>query len=139
MVKVRALRVNRSYVAEPTLSALLTDLLSTQVLTEWQPSEALAPDRYVLTFSHHVLFDYAVERLLLRGTPEALVKRLTDDPELVIVVRPSLVLHFQHLWTADPRHAQFWHLVFQIIRADSFPKLAGFRPDRWGRADWYAV
>jgi hypothetical protein len=37
----------------------------------------------------------------LRGTPEALVKRLTDDPELIIVVRPSLVLHFQHLWTAD--------------------------------------
>ena len=123
MVKARALRVDRSYVAEPTLSALLTDLLSTQVLTEWQPSEALAPDRYVLTFSHHVLFDYAVERLLLRGTPEALVKRLTDDPELVIVVRPSLVLHFQHLWTADPRRAQFWHLVFQIIRAESIPEI----------------
>ena len=123
MVKARALRVDRSYVTEPTLSAPLTDLLSTQVLTEWQPSEALAPDRYVLTFSHHVLFDYAVERLLLRGTPEALVKRLTDDPELVIVVRPSLVLHFQHLWMADPRRAQFWHLVFQIIRAERIPEI----------------
>ena len=123
MVKARALRVDRSYVAEPTLSAPLTDLLSTQVLTEWQSSAALAPDRYVLTFSHHVLFDYAVERLLLRGTPETLVKRLTDDPELVIVVRPSLVLHFQHLWTADPRRAQFWDLVFQIIRAESIPEI----------------
>jgi hypothetical protein len=123
MVKARALRVDRSYVAEPTLSALLTDLLSTHILTEWQPAEALAPDRYVLTFSHHVLFDYAVERLLLRGTPEALVKRLTDDPELVIVVRPSLVLRFQHLWTADPRRVQFWHLVFQIVRAESIREI----------------
>jgi hypothetical protein len=48
-------------------------------------------------YSHHVLFDYAVARLVLRGDPSTLVKRLMDDPELAIVIRPSFSYHFQHL------------------------------------------
>jgi hypothetical protein len=99
-------------------STFLHDLLSMQVLTNWQPAPTVTPDHYVLTFAHHVLFDYAVARLLLRGAHEALVKRLADDPELVIVIRPSLLLHFRYLWAIDPRHEQFWSLVFQVIRAD---------------------
>jgi hypothetical protein len=107
MVSARVLRVNRSSVAAPGTSLVLDDLLSTHILTEWQSSPVGTPDQYVLTFAHHVLFDYAVARLLFRGTPEKLLTRLTDDPELVIVVRPSLLLHFQHLWTVDPLHAPF--------------------------------
>jgi hypothetical protein len=101
----------------------LTKGYTSQVLTEWQSSPVGTPDRYVLAFSHHVLFDYAVARLLLRGSPDVPVTRLTDDPELVIVIRPSLLLHFRHLWTDDPSRTPFWQLVFQIIRSDEIPEI----------------
>lgn len=123
MVKARALRVDRSRVVDSTSSTILNDLLSTQVLTEWQPSPTVTPDRYILTFSHHVLFDYAVERLLLRVTSATLVSRLSDDPELVLVVRPSLVLHFRHLWMVDDGHEHFWDLVLRIVRESGIPEI----------------
>jgi hypothetical protein len=123
MVQTRSLRADRSRVVDPTTSTFLHDLLSIQVLTNWQPAPTVTPDHDVITFAHHVLFDYAVARLLLRGTPAALVKRLADDPELLIVVRPSLLLHFRHLWTVDPRHEQFWSLVFQVIRTDGMREI----------------
>lgn len=123
MVAARMLRVNRAALADPASSATLNELLSSQVLTEWQPSPATLPDRYVLTFSHHALFDYAVARLLLRGTQEALVRRLVDDRELALVIRPSLLLHFQHLWMRNPDHLIFWGTVLQIMAADVVPEI----------------
>lgn len=123
MVEARALRLNRSTLAQLGNSPQLDDLLSNQVLVEWQPSPQVPPDRYVLAFSHHVLFDYAVARLLLRGTPEALVSRLVNDPELAVVVRPSLLLHFRHVWTVDRSRRPFWHLALRIIRADGIPEI----------------
>ena len=123
MVRSRVLRADRASVARPDTSALLNDLLSAQVLIEWQASPEAQPDRYILAFSHHVLFDYAVARLLFRGDAEKVIRRLAGDPELVIVVRPSLVLHFRHLWdvTLD-RHA-FWDLVFRVIANPDIPEI----------------
>jgi len=124
MVSDRELRISRSRIARPGTSAPLNDLLSTQVLIEWQPSPQTVPDRYVLAFAHHVLFDYAVARLLLRGTPDALVRRLENDRELAVVIRPSLVLHFHHLWTVDESRRQFWDVAFRIILSDQIPEVA---------------
>ena len=76
------------------------------------------PDRSVLTFSHHVLFDYAVARLLLRGTPDTLVTRLAGDPDMVLMIRPSIVLHFQWLWARDSARTPFWAAVFETFRAN---------------------
>jgi hypothetical protein len=123
MVRHCRLRVDRASVAEPGVSTWITDLLSHHVLAEWQPSPASAPDSYILTFSHHVLFDYAVERLLLRGEPEVLVARLSEDPDLILVVRPSLAFHFEHLWDLDPRHEQFWDVVFRIVHDSHIPEI----------------
>lgn len=124
MVEMRGLRVDRSAVGDAESSTHLNDLLSCHVLLEWQPSPNAPPDRYILAFSHNVLFDYAVARLLLRGTPEAFVNRLVSDPEMAIVVRPSLVLHFHHLWTADGERRQFWDLIFRVIRAEHVPEIS---------------
>lgn len=123
MVEERTLRLDRSAVARPETGIWLHDLLSAQILVEWQPSPEAAPERYIVAFSHNVLFDYAVARLLLRGTPEGLVRRLVNDPDLVVAIRPSLVLYFRHLWTADSNHEQFWDLVFQVIQADQIPEV----------------
>jgi len=123
MVKARTLRIDRSNVEGPATSIYLDDLLRTQVLVEWQPTPTARPDRYVLAFSHHVLFDYAVARLLFRGTPESFVGRLADDPELVLVVRPSLTLHFRHIWMVDRSREQFWNLVLRVIQEDQIPEI----------------
>lgn len=124
MVAARALRIDRSAVERAETSVVLDDLLSAQVLVEWQPLPEARPERYVLAFSHHVVFDYAVERLLLRGTPDQLIRRLGGDPDLTVFIRPSLVLHFYHLWRADSCHGQFWDLVFRVIRNDRLPEIA---------------
>src|ERR1700674_1014819 len=122
MVQQRQLRVARTEVADAAPGPWLHDLLREHVLAEWQPSPEAAPDRYVLTFSHHVLFDYAVERLLLRIGPPALVSRLSADRDLVLVVRPSLELHFEHLWNQpSPAHDQFWNTVFWFAQATEVP------------------
>jgi len=123
MVRARMLRVDRSYVVRQGTSALLNDLLSTEVLVEWQASPGAQPDRYTLAFSHHVLFDYAVAQLLFRGDAGKLIRRLTDDPDLVMVIRPSLVLHFHHHWGMDGNRQSFWELVFRIISADGIPEI----------------
>jgi len=123
MVKARVLRVDRSDVVRQDTSALLDDLLSNDVLVEWQASPGAQPDRYTLAFSHHVLFDYAVARLLLRGDPRKIIRRFTDDPDLPVVIRPSLVLHFRHLWSMGESRQDFWELVFRIISAEGIPEI----------------
>lgn len=123
MVANRSFRVDRSEIARAETGEILADLLSTQVLVEWQPSPEAKPERYILSFSHHVLFDYAVSRLLLRGDQKKVIQRLVNDRDLVIVIRPSLVFHFHYLWNADPEHQQFWGLIFQIIQTPEIPEI----------------
>lgn len=123
MVEHRSLRISRQSVDRPDTSAALNDLLSAQVLVEWQPSPAVKPDRYQLTFPHHVLFDYAVSRLILRGLSKDLVERLERDPDLFISIQPSLVFHYDHLWYSDRSRRQFWDLTFQVGRSSKIPEI----------------
>lgn len=123
MVAERVLYVERQAVAGTDTSPLLDDLLSTQILIEWQSSPETQPERYILAFAHHVLFDYAVARLLLRGPREKVVRRLVDDPDLVVFIRPSIMLHFSYLWNSEGRRPQFWDLVFRVIRAPEIPEI----------------
>lgn len=122
MVAARTLRAERREVAEAAAEAPLRELLSNQVLTEWQPAPGVGAEREFVAFGHHVVFDYAVAQLLLRGDPGALVRRLEADPELPLVVRPSLVLHFHHLWLQRDRE-RFWDLVFRLVRSDRVPEI----------------
>src|SRR5262249_1330477 len=100
MVETRTLKVERSAIDDASATAPMHDLLSTEILSEWQPSPGALPDRYIITFSHNILFDYAVARLLLRLLPEKLIKRFVEEPELALVIRPSVVLHYRYLWAA---------------------------------------
>ncbi|MEH2039221.1 hypothetical protein [Nostoc sp.] len=98
MVATRTLRVDRSEVISNTAisgdaSRFLTQILSSNILAEWTRSQNTKVERSILTFSHHVLFDYAVSRLFLGGLPQTTVERLEADLDLVIAIRPSLVFH----------------------------------------------
>ena len=124
MVEKRSLRVNRSEVLGDSASSLsLKQVLKDHVLIEWQASSTARPDRYTLTFSHHVLFDYAVARLILRLGQQTPVECLEEDKELVLAIRPSLVLHFQHLWSSEEDRASFWDLLFQVLSSPAIPEI----------------
>jgi hypothetical protein len=124
MLEARTLRVNRFDVVINGYSEDLDDLVKNQVLVERQPHPAGAADRYTLAFSHHSLFDYAVARLWLRGDHKRLVNLLRDRSELVLMARPSLVLHFRHVWESDRTRAEFWNLVLDVFRKNDVPAIA---------------
>ena len=100
----------------PTDQAI-AELLSAGVLVEAQgPSGA-----ETLAFSHHVLFDYALARLMLRVGDTELAGLLRERPELALIARPSLTLHFQWCWERD--REMFWRLTFDLAADASLPLL----------------
>jgi len=124
MVAARSLRIDRSLLTDrASATDALRDLLSSHVLAEWRPSAEAQPNRYVITFGHHIFFDYAVARLLLRGTSEALVERFSAETELTVAIRPSLMLHFRYVWESDPSRSSFWELVLLLVRTQGIPEI----------------
>jgi signal recognition particle GTPase len=116
MVQQRALRIPRTAAINNDLAAstILTGLLSAHVLAEWT-TPAGAAQHDIITFPHHLLFDYAVARLSIPPDHATFVARLTAEPDLLLAIRPSIELHYQRLWHDDP--ASFWDLTFRAIRA----------------------
>ncbi len=124
MAAKRVLRAEKAIIADGGDGSAIHEILSAHVLVEWQPSPLVIPDRYVLVFAHHLLFDYAAARLLLRGAPETPVQRLEEDPELSLVIRPSIAMHFHHLWALEQGHWEYWRLVLRIIQSPKLPQIA---------------
>ena len=122
MTEARMLRVDLARVADVASGDALTDLKSAHVLVEWQPEVDREPNRYVLAFSHHVLFDYGAARLLLRGDSGALVRRIEQQPELTLILHPSFSLHFHYLWRTESK-ASFWGLTFQLVESSGVPEI----------------
>lgn len=123
MVEMRSLRARRIDVVDANTSTDLHDLLSHGVLVEWQASASSAPRRTYLAFSHHVLFDYAVARLLFDDDTEV-VQAIVGDPDLVMAIRPSLVLRFQQAWFDDPAREEFWALTMAVEERADMPQAA---------------
>jgi hypothetical protein len=122
MVVGRTLRVDRSaLLRDVSWSAPLGELLGRQVLLEDESGGT--PRRELVAFAHHLLFDYAVARLLLRGADDAIVTRTRDSPELLLVVRPSYELHFRYLWERDPTREEFWAATFELAQSDGMPAI----------------
>jgi hypothetical protein len=72
-----------------------------------------------LLFAHHVLFDYAVARLIFRRgrDPANLVGRLAQEPALALMLRPSLSLAFSEVWSeGQAGRPRFWTLAFEVAR-----------------------
>ena len=121
MINARRLRAERQSLVEPGATAALEELFSSQVLVEWQSSGRSVPQRQVVAFSHHVLFDFAVSHLFLPPEPDQVVRLIAADPDLVVMIRPSIVMRYQHLWEVDP--GAFWALLFRICGEPSIPNI----------------
>jgi hypothetical protein len=124
MVEGRTLRIPRSVVAaDPSASTPLHQILSSQLLIEWQQSPRSAADRYILAYSHHILYDYAISRLLLRGPLSDVLSWLETQPDLMLAIRPSLMFHYQHLWTLEETRDSFWEYVFSFFKSNTLPDI----------------
>jgi len=110
MVEARRLRAERRQVVEPGSAESLQQLLSNQVLVEWQPSTDEVAQRQQLAFSHNILFDFATSLLFLPPESADVVRLLATDPDLTLMIRPSIVMRYQQLW--DTNRKAFWALLF---------------------------
>lgn len=108
MVSARRLRTERQNISENPQA--LEELLKSNVLAEWQASATSQPTRQIISFSHNLLFDFAAEQAYLPHEASSFVSVLTANPDLAIVLRPSLHMRFQLLW--DTARPEFWSLTF---------------------------
>jgi hypothetical protein len=124
VVDSRSMRLNRADLqADAALLPAPPGLLSSQLLVESQAPQG-AVDRTILGFGHHVLFDYAGARLLLRRPAAQVVDRLVANPDLPVLIRPSLDLHLRWLWESDPQHREFWDLTLAIASRRDITEIA---------------
>jgi hypothetical protein len=124
MVAKKSLRIFRADIRDRVSHDALVDLERNDILRAEEDLRGANED--ILLFSHHVLFDYAVARLLFRRgrDPARLVQLLEGDRALTLMVGPSLTLALRDAWGGDAGHAAFWELAFAIASEASLPQAA---------------
>jgi len=116
MVDRKALSIREEAAYSAGYAASLRVLRSAEVLRE------SVTDR--ISFSHNILFDYAVARLLL--DEEEIFSFLNSDSSRIIFFRPSVLHFFHHLWWNDRN--VFWNLSFRFLKTDDLPERAKVIP-----------
>jgi len=71
-----------------------------------------------LAFTHNILFDYSVARLML--DEETVFDFTKSDPSYTIFYRPALALFFHHLWFRDRN--LFWNVTQTFFSDESVPE-----------------
>lgn len=70
-----------------------------------------------VSFSHNILFDYAVSLLVIDEDINEVVNFLTQEPARALFLRPSLAYYYARLWFADK--TQFWDSFSILLKADN--------------------
>jgi hypothetical protein len=118
LVDSRRLQVEQSSLAnEPLSEESLSSLISDHVLNENNQF-----NKDTIQFSHHILFDYFVEKLYC--TADDIIEKLTTEPDIAIFIRPSLDFYFQRNWYASTDRKIFWHEVFNFMASKGLPETA---------------
>jgi len=107
MVDRRSLSVRKDEVYEIGISTVWTSLFSTEILNE------LTTTAQRITFSHNILFDYAVSVLFIEDEPENAIHFITEDLSRPLFLRPSLNYHFTRLWYDAP--GIFWKSFLHFL------------------------
>ena len=124
MIEARSLKIFRADVVNMIDKAALVDLEQHDILRAEE--EVRGPNEDVLLFTHHVLFDYAVARLLFRRgrDPATFVGLLHNDRTLAVMAAPSLTLALADLWASEPTRRPFWELALAVAAEDDLPATA---------------
>jgi hypothetical protein len=122
MIAARRLQAERAPFATLETAPSLQKLLDEHVLTEIT-TPAGTVEREQIAFSHNVLFDFALAKVLLSGGEDKLSAAIIAQPDLVIFARPSFDFHFRALWEIDPSRARFWDACLAIAAETEVPQL----------------
>jgi hypothetical protein len=107
MVQNRSLSVRKEDVYSPDVKDAWRDLFSEEVLIE------ISSTAQRVSFSHNILFDFAVSMLLIEDNVKELVNFLSLDKSRLLFLRPSLVYHFTRLWYDSPD--LFWDIFWKLL------------------------
>src|SRR5579862_2655338 len=125
MIADKSLQASRTRVLPQIKSEALVELERSDILRQEDVSVGRANDDSLL-FTHHILFDYAVARLIFRRgrDADAVVQLLKDERALSLMLNPSLSLALADAWTAGGDRRDFWKLAFKLASETSLPAVA---------------
>lgn len=118
----RTLTVTREELLDTQDPAPLGQLLAMRLLSETTDGGVVR--RELIGFAHHILFDYAVARLLLRGEVQRIFRVIVEQPDTLLLARPSYQLHFEHLWLSSPSRADYWQAAVLLSSQPQIPAIA---------------
>lgn len=116
MVERKTLSVAEGVVSSEGQTASLVYLQSVEVVRSGVTGR--------LAFTHNILFDYSVARLLL--DEKTVFEFMKADPSRTIFYRPALAFFFHHLWFRDRN--LFWNVSKAVFSDESLPERARVIP-----------
>ncbi len=105
---------------------LKDDLFSPELVRHPRSAPGRLPEQEIVEFNHHLLFDYAAERLFVRRRRNQLAIELSRPDTWGLFLRPSLVLFHGYAWNQGK--LDFWETLIELERS-SIPvlqKLPGY-------------
>jgi hypothetical protein len=70
-----------------------------------------------VAFTHNILFDYAVSRLVIDEDINEVVRFLTAEPGRALFLRPSLTYYYARLWSYERN--KFWESFSTLLKSDN--------------------
>lgn len=110
MVKSYSLSVKKDQHYKTELDASWKSLLSNEIIV----LSELTGQR--ISFSHNILFDHAVSRLVIDENIAQVIEFLTEEPARSLFLRPSLTYYFARLWLADKN--KFWESFSNLLTSE---------------------
>lgn len=119
LVQERRLTVSKLKLHDAAATREFSSLCSDSVLVE---QVANLHGRYIIGFSHHLLFDYAASVLILGADFDRFLEALAAERDLSLFLRPSIDLLFKEAWLKDRQ--TFWSLLRSFSAHQSVPAIA---------------
>ncbi|MBF0141417.1 MAG: hypothetical protein HQL74_14195 [Magnetococcales bacterium] len=106
----------------------LNDLLSRNIIIKTHSPKGSNKNQNRITFSTHVLFDFACVRLFLEGKKdyEEVISTLASERDLVLFLRPALSAYFQRIWESDRK--VFWDAAVHMAQTSGVPAIGVLIP-----------
>ncbi|OGV08498.1 MAG: ATP-binding protein [Stygiobacter sp.] len=111
MVQQKKISIDISEVYNSNIQAVWNELLSDEIL------KRVSLNEQKLTYSHNILFDYAVNVLLIEDDAKELEKFLLEDFSRPLFLRPSLVYFFTRLWYDE--NTVFWKIFWYLLSSNT--------------------
>lgn len=125
MVQVRQMKISKQMLPQrPGLEADIKELRKAGVLQTPVRDKGVWIDENMLSFSHHLLHDYAITHTLFPGTPDELLRFLAGQPMMPVLYRHSTMMAMEILWEGDPTRKDYWKMAVGLETVTSLHLVA---------------